>query len=145
MSSLSKLKTLSALERIVQKLKSENKTIVFTNGCFDLLHPGHIKLLEQAKRAGDVLIVALNSDASVKKLKDARRPILNQNARVRIIAAIKWVDYIIIFKELTPLKLIQKIRPHILAKGGDWAAGKIVGRNFAKRVMRIKLEKNYTD
>ena len=92
MSSLSKPETLSALERIVQKLKSENKTIVFTNGCFDLLHPGHIKLLEQAKRAGDVLIVALNSDASVKKLKDARRPILNQNARVRIIAAIKPIE-----------------------------------------------------
>jgi rfaE bifunctional protein nucleotidyltransferase chain/domain len=108
----------------------QNKIVVFTNGCFDVIHPGHIYILERAKALGDVLIVGLNSDASVKRLKGASRPIFNQNDRSEILDALKSVDYVTIFEEDTPLKLIEFFKPDVLVKGGDWPIEKIVGYDF---------------
>ena len=106
------------------------KIVVFTNGCFDVIHPGHTYILERAKALGDVLIVGLNSDASVKRIKGLSRPIFNQNDRAEILTALKSVDYVTIFEEDTPLKLIEFFRPDVLVKGGDWPVEKIVGYDF---------------
>ena len=114
-------------------LVSINKEkIVFTNGCFDILHPGHIYILDQAKSYGDTLIVGLNSDESIKKLKGPKRPKVSQKDRLRILSSIKFVDYAVLFEEDTPLKLIKKIKPNILVKGGDYNADDIVGSEFVK-------------
>jgi len=114
-------------------LESINKEkIVFTNGCFDILHPGHIHILDQAKSYGDILIVGLNSDESIKKLKGPKRPKVSQKDRLRILSSIKFVDYAILFEEDTPLKLIKKIKPNILVKGGDYNSDDIVGSEFVK-------------
>tara|TARA_B100000941_G_C28352322_1_gene472508 strand:+ start:250 stop:714 length:465 start_codon:yes stop_codon:yes gene_type:complete len=114
-------------------LVSINKEkIVFTNGCFDILHPGHIHILDQAKSYGDILIVGLNSDESIKKLKGPKRPKVSQKDRLRILSSIKFVDYAILFEEDTPLKLIKKIKPNILVKGGDYNSDDIVGSEFVK-------------
>lgn len=110
--------------------RAQNKKIVFTNGCFDLLHIGHVTYLEEARRLGDVLIVGINTDASVKRLKGPTRPIQNENDRSRILAALKAVDHTVLFDEDTPLKLIQTVRPDILVKGGDWKPEQIVGSDF---------------
>jgi D-beta-D-heptose 7-phosphate kinase/D-beta-D-heptose 1-phosphate adenosyltransferase len=118
---------------LVKKLKEEGKRIVFTNGCFDLLHLGHVRLLQFAKSRGDILIVGLNSDSSVKKLKGQNRPIINQQDRERFLAALESVDYVVVFSEETPLNLIRKIRPDVLVKGADWLGKKIVGREFVER------------
>ena len=114
-------------------LVSINKEkIVFTNGCFDILHPGHIHILDQAKSYGDILIVGLNSDESIKRLKGPKRPKVSQKDRLRILSSIKFVDYAILFEEDTPLKLIKKIKPNILVKGGDYNSDDIVGSEFVK-------------
>ena len=114
-------------------LVSINKEkIVFTNGCFDILHPGHIHILDQAKSYVDILIVGLNSDESIKKLKGPKRPKVSQKDRLRILSSIKFVDYAILFEEDTPLKLIKKIKPNILVKGGDYNSDHIVGSEFVK-------------
>jgi D-beta-D-heptose 7-phosphate kinase/D-beta-D-heptose 1-phosphate adenosyltransferase len=128
------LKVLSDLnlELVVSEYKHQNKKIVFTNGCFDLLHIGHIRYLEQAKSLGDILIVGINTDVSVQKLKGPSRPIQNENDRAEILASLKAVDHTVLFNEETPLKLIQKIRPHILVKGGDWKIQQIVGWDFVQ-------------
>lgn len=109
-----------------------NKKIVFTNGCFDILHAGHARYLAQAKALGDILVVGLNSDESVKKLKGPTRPIQNQDERKELLLALKAVDAVFIFNEDTPLDLIQKVKPHILVKGGDWPEAQIVGADFVK-------------
>jgi D-beta-D-heptose 7-phosphate kinase/D-beta-D-heptose 1-phosphate adenosyltransferase len=111
-------------------LKSQNKKIVFTNGCFDLLHVGHVRYLQEAKRLGDVLVVGVNSDASVKKLKGPTRPVQIEADRAEILAALGAVDYTVIFNEDTPLKLIETVKPDILVKGGDWKIDQIVGSDF---------------
>jgi len=125
-----KIKSLSEIKKIVQNFKKQGKKIVFTNGCFDLLHYGHVKYLESAKKKGDILIVGLNSDNSVRKIKGKNRPIINENDRARIIAALESVDYVVLFNEETPLKLIKLIKPDILVKGGDWKKSEIVGKDF---------------
>jgi D-beta-D-heptose 7-phosphate kinase/D-beta-D-heptose 1-phosphate adenosyltransferase len=102
--------------------------IVFTNGCFDLLHVGHLRLLERAKRLGDTLIVGLNSDRSVRELKGPERPIIPESERAEMLAGLAAVDYVVIFDELTPLNLIKAIMPNVLVKGGDWTPETIVGR-----------------
>lgn len=107
--------------------RQHGKKIVFTNGCFDLLHVGHIRYLEQAAALGDILIVGINSDDSVKKLKGPTRPIQNQNDRAEILASLKAVNHTVIFSEETPYDLISKVLPHVLVKGGDWAIDQIVG------------------
>ncbi len=110
------------------KLKAEGKTLVFTNGCFDLLHPGHIHYLEKARALGDALIVGLNSDWSVKQLKGPTRPIFPEVERAEILAALESVDYVTVFDEATPQELIASLAPHVLVKGSDWDANEIVGR-----------------
>jgi rfaE bifunctional protein nucleotidyltransferase chain/domain len=108
--------------------KRNARRVVFTNGCFDLLHPGHIRCLEQARELGDVLIVGLNSDASVKQLKGEGRPLLPERERAEILAALECVDAVVIFDELTPREVIARLLPDVLVKGGDWAGDRIVGR-----------------
>ena len=122
----------SALAATIAQLRRAGKTIVFTNGCFDILHPGHIHTLTQAKALGDVLIVGINSDASVKRLKGDQRPILNQTERAVILAALEVVDFVTSFAEDTPLTLIQLLQPDILVKGGDWGAHAVVGREVVE-------------
>ncbi len=116
----------------VAQLRYAGKTIVFTNGCFDILHPGHIYTLTQAKALGDVLIVGLNSDASVKRLKGERRPILSQDERAVMLAALEAVDYVTTFEEDTPYTLIQQLQPDVLVKGGDWAPQTVVGQDIVE-------------
>jgi len=120
------------LVEICANLRHSGKTIVFTNGCFDILHPGHIHTLTQAKTLGDVLIVGINSDASVKRLKGDRRPILNQDERVVMLSALAVVDYVTVFDGDTPLELINLLRPDILVKGGDWSPKAVVGRDVVE-------------
>jgi rfaE bifunctional protein nucleotidyltransferase chain/domain len=121
-----------ALAKRLDSLRREGKRIVFTNGCFDLLHPGHIHTLTQAKALGDVLVVAINSDASVKRLKGERRPILNQEERAVMLSALAMVDYVTIFAENTPLEVIRLLLPDVLVKGGDWGADAVVGREVVE-------------
>ena len=120
------------LKKHLQKIQQEGKEIVFTNGCFDLLHPGHVNYLEQAKALGDILVVAINSDQSVRRLKGNDRPILDQNIRCIMLAALRWVDYVTIFDDPDPLKLIALLEPDILVKGGDWRLQDIVGRELVE-------------
>jgi len=136
------IKTLSELKKLVPLFKREGKKVVFTNGCFDLIHAGHIKLLERARKLGDVLIVGLNSDGSVRRLKGKGRPIVPQSDRARILDSIKYVDYVVIFKEDTPLKLIKELRPDVLVKGGDYKLKEIVGHDIVPKVVRVKLLSN---
>ncbi|EFK95273.1 ADP-heptose synthase [sediment metagenome] len=130
----------NALKPIIDKLKKQGKRIVFTNGCFDLLHPGHLKSFADAKRHGDILVVAINSDRSVKKIKGPTRPVIDEKGRAAMVAALEIVDYVTIFSEETPYELIKLLRPNILAKGGDWKADQIIGREFVNKVVRIKLK-----
>lgn len=114
------------LER--EELRRDGRSLVFTNGCFDLLHPGHVRYLAEARALGDALVVALNSDRSVRALKGKGRPILNQQERAELVAALEAVDYVTIFDEETPLELIAELLPDVLVKGGDWPLDQIVGR-----------------
>ena len=116
---------------------------MFTNGCFDLLHAGHVRLLERARSLGDVLVVGLNSDRSVRALKGRGRPVVGQQDRALVLAALASVDYVTIFDEPTPYELIARLTPDVLVKGGDWSAGAIVGRDLVERrggrVVRLPL------
>ncbi len=125
---MSKILDLKALIRERALLRDKGQMLVFTNGCFDLLHPGHIRYLAQARALGDALLVAVNSDRSVQILKGQGRPILNENERVEVIAALRAVDYVTVFDEETPHSLIIQLRPDVLVKGGDWPLDDIVGR-----------------
>jgi D-beta-D-heptose 7-phosphate kinase/D-beta-D-heptose 1-phosphate adenosyltransferase len=127
-----KVKTLSQISAICKDLRRGKQKIVFTNGCFDLLHVGHIRLLEFAKNNGEILIVGLNSDSSVRRLKGPKRPVLGQEDRATILSAINQVDYIVVFDELTPLRLIKAIRPDTLIKGADYAKEEVVGGGFVE-------------
>tara|TARA_Y100000389_G_scaffold204712_1_gene259128 strand:- start:1358 stop:1843 length:486 start_codon:yes stop_codon:yes gene_type:complete len=118
---------ITKLKNLVQSEKEKNKIIIFTNGCFDIIHPGHIFILEQAKAKGDVLVVGLNSDSSIKNFKSKKRPICNQQDRAYVIAGLSCVDYIFIFDEDTPEKLIMEITPDILVKGKDYIGKEIAG------------------
>lgn len=120
---------LEAMIKERERLGREGLSLVFTNGCFDLLHPGHVRYLKQARALGDALVVALNSDASVRALKGANRPILNQHERAEVIAALESVDYVVVFEEETPRDLIAALIPDLLVKGGDWQIDQIVGRD----------------
>src|SRR4030042_1165489 len=128
-----KVKARRELLRIIKDLKTKGKRIVFTNGCFDLLHIGHVHYLEGAKALGDVLVVGVNGDASVRKLKGPKRPILPEAERAEILSGLGCVDYITLFNETDPLKLITSLRPDVLAKGGDWAKEQIVGKEVVER------------
>jgi len=139
-----KLKDLNSLKKITQKLNKERKKVVFTNGCFDIIHPGHIKLLKEAKKRGNILITAINSDKSIQKIKGNRRPVFNDKARAEIISSLDFVDYVIIFDEPTPYKLIKQLKPDILVKGGDWKKQKIVGKNIVDKIVRVKPLRGYS-
>ncbi|MCW8802763.1 MAG: D-glycero-beta-D-manno-heptose 1-phosphate adenylyltransferase [Ignavibacteriaceae bacterium] len=125
--------SLSELKAIRSKLKAEGKKVVFTNGVFDLIHSGHVDYLSKSKKLGDVLIVGLNTDDSVRRIKGDKRPILKQEERAFVLANIKPVDYVIFFNEDTPEKLISEIIPDVLVKGADWAVEKIVGREIVEK------------
>lgn len=128
-----KIRHIGQLQRIVSRLKADEKRIVFTNGCFDLLHYGHVRYLQEAKAKGDVLIVGVNTDLSVRRLKGPRRPIVSLHDRMRLLAALASVDYVIAFGEDTPLKLIMALRPDVLIKGADWQREKIAGADLVNR------------
>jgi len=121
------LKSLEEIKLIRSALKADNKKVVFTNGCFDIIHAGHIDYLNKAKALGDVLIVGLNTDDSVKRIKGDKRPIINEDERAEIISNLKPVDYIVFFDEDTPAELINELVPDILIKGADWNINEIVG------------------
>ena len=125
-----KLKTWEEIARIIKELKNQKKKIIFTNGCFDILHSGHVKYLAEARELGDVLILGLNSDSSVKRLKGNDRPINNEQERAVVLSALCSVSYIVIFEDDTPYKLINHIKPNILVKGGDWKLVEIVGADI---------------
>jgi D-beta-D-heptose 7-phosphate kinase/D-beta-D-heptose 1-phosphate adenosyltransferase len=137
-----KIKTLKQLIEIRKGLKRRAKRVVFTNGCFDLLHRGHIECLRKAKSFGDVLIVGINSDSSVRKIKGEERPILPQDDRAEILASLEMVDYVLIFSEETPHRVIARLVPDVLVKGGDYKREEIVGKDIVEsgggRVRRVK-------
>ena len=131
-----------------EKLKEENRKIVFTNGCFDIIHKGHVTYLNEAKELGDYLIIGVNSDASVKRLKGIDRPVNNEKDRAFILDNLKPVDSVIIFHEDTPYEIIKEIIPDYLVKGGDWKENEIVGSDIVKanggKVVSLKYVSNYS-
>ena len=131
------IKDWSEISHLVSELKTKDKKIIFTNGCFDILHVGHIKYLEKAKSFGDILILGLNSDKSIRKIKGDSRPINTQADRAYILASLEVVDYLVIFDEDTPLRLIQLIEPDILVKGGDYEGKEVVGQDIAKELKLV--------
>jgi rfaE bifunctional protein nucleotidyltransferase chain/domain len=140
---MSKIITADRLADRLNKARKSGKKIVFTNGCFDLLHVGHVRYLAAAASEGDLLVVGLNSDESVRLIKGAKRPIVPQEQRAEVLAGIECVDYVVLFDEPDPLTLIQTLCPDILAKGADWTEEKIVGAEFVKsnggKIVRISL------
>ena len=126
---MNRIKTREEIKAIRKKLKTKGKRVVFTNGVFDIIHSGHVDYLNKAKASGDVLIVGVNSDASVKRIKGKKRPILNEKERAFIVSNLKAVDYVTLFEEDTPGELINELIPDVLIKGADWALDKIVGRD----------------
>lgn len=128
-----KLKNLGELEAIASEARRAGKTVVFTNGCFDLLHRGHVHILREARGKGDILIVGINSDRSVRGIKGPARPILAETDRIELIAAMEMVDYVVLFDESDPRKLIEAIKPNVLAKGGDWGQDGVVGADIVER------------
>jgi D-beta-D-heptose 7-phosphate kinase/D-beta-D-heptose 1-phosphate adenosyltransferase len=117
----------------LEGLRKKGKKIAFTNGCFDILHVGHVRYLREAKKTADVLVLALNSDSSVRLLKGEERPLIPEKERAEILAALEFIDFVTIFEELTPLELINYLKPDILIKGGDWPEKKVVGREEIKK------------
>jgi len=140
---LNKILTHEEIAREAGRLKKAGKRIDFTNGCFDILHAGHVRYLAAARAEGDILVVGLNSDKSVKLIKDGKRPIVTQTQRAEVISALSSVDFVILFDEPDPLKLIQDVRPDVLVKGGDWAEKDIIGADFVKanggKVVRVSV------
>ena len=128
----SKIKDLSKMKQEVGRRKSKGKKVVFTNGCFDILHPGHTRYLYAARELGDYLIVAVNSDSSVRIIKGEGRPILPQEVRAELLAALSCVDGVVIFDEDNPLEVIQYLMPDVLVKGGDWVEEEIIGADVVK-------------
>ena len=143
-----KIQTLSEIKKTIDQLKVNRKRIVFTNGCFDLLHTGHTRYLSAAKALGDYLVVAVNSDRSVKAIKGPKRPVMTQEDRVELLAALDAVDGVVIFDEENPLKVIQYLMPDILVKGGDWKEDEIIGADVVKEtggeVKRIPYVSGYS-
>lgn len=148
MSFKDKIVLIEDAEKRCQELKASGLQIVFTNGCFDLLHVGHITYLEKAKALGDFLVVGLNSDASVSKLKGAGRPIKKIESRAAVLAGLESVDMVIVFEEDTPIQLITRLGPHVLVKGGDYKLDEIVGADFVLKnngeVRTIKFVQGYS-
>lgn len=130
---MNKILDRKTLKEKLDILRKEGKKIAFTNGCFDILHVGHIRYLREAQKTADVLVLALNSDTSVQSIKGEKRPLVCEEERAEILAALEFIDFVTVFPELTPLELINYLRPDILIKGGDWPEDKIVGRDDVKK------------
>ena len=134
--------------RLVERLRAEGRRIVFTNGVFDLLHPGHVRYLLYARSLGDALIVGVNADASVRRIKGASRPIVPEDERAEVVAALETVDAAVVFEEDTPAAIIRVVQPDVLVKGADWPADQIVGRDTVEarggRVVLADLEPGYS-
>ena len=128
-----KYKSVEELSAMSAQARKAGRVVVFTNGCFDLVHRGHIHLLRQAKALGDILIVGLNSDVSVKTIKGPDRPIMPEADRIELIAALEMVDYVVVYSELDPYHIIAAIKPNVLVKGGDWSADEIVGADVVQQ------------
>jgi rfaE bifunctional protein nucleotidyltransferase chain/domain len=126
---MNKVLTKEALRKELDRLREEGKSIAFTNGCFDILHVGHVRYLTEAKKTADILVLALNSDSSVRTIKGEKRPLIPQGERAEVLAGLSSINYVTIFDEATPLELIKYLKPDILIKGGDWAEENIVGRD----------------
>ena len=143
MAASEKIVTLKDLVARLEKIRTTGKKLVFTNGCFDLLHVGHVRYLAEAKSQGDLLVVGLNSDDSVRMIKGDKRPIVGQDNRAEVLAALASVDYVVIFDEPDPLRLIQTIQPDVLVKGEDWAADAIIGarevKSWGGRIVRVSF------
>ena len=141
--SSTKIVTVDNLVPLLDEARRAGKKVVFTNGCFDILHAGHVRYLAAAGSEGDLLVVGLNSDTSVRLIKGDQRPIVNQDQRGEVLASLGCVDYVVLFNEPDPLSLIQTLKPDILAKGADWTEETIIGAEFVKsrggRVVRISL------
>ncbi|MCD6154081.1 MAG: D-glycero-beta-D-manno-heptose 1-phosphate adenylyltransferase [Syntrophobacterales bacterium] len=129
---MNKILSKDRLKKAIEKQKKEGKRIVFTNGCFDILHAGHARYLNEAKKLGDILVLAINSDASVQSIKGKQRPLIPQNERAYVVASLEAVDYVTIFDDDTPLRLIECLKPHIIVKGGDWTEENVVGGKLVK-------------
>ena len=140
---LLKIKNQAAMKEVVEKAKREGKKVVFTNGCFDILHQGHVRYLSEAKKCGDYLIVGLNSDQSVRNIKGKNRPLMPEGARAELLAALCFVDGVVIFNEKDPFAIIKYLQPQILVKGADWSEDDIIGAKLIKKtggeVKRIPL------
>jgi D-beta-D-heptose 7-phosphate kinase/D-beta-D-heptose 1-phosphate adenosyltransferase len=132
-----KIKELEELREIVEGLKKDGKRICFTNGCFDIVHQGHVFYLEEARRHGDCLIVGVNTDSSVREIKGENKPIIPLEGRMTVLAALEAVDYVVPFAEPDPFELISHLRPHVLVKGGDWDEREVVGRELVEETIVI--------
>ena len=130
---MDKILSREALKQEIDRLRGEGKMVAFTNGCFDILHVGHVRYLRDAGKICDVLILALNSDTSVRAIKGDKRPLVPEDERADVAAALEFVDYVTIFDELTPLELIEYLHPDVIVKGGDWVEENVVGRDSVKR------------
>ena len=141
-----KIVNIKELKEIINKISKENNDfkIVFTNGCFDILHRGHVEYLQKAKELGDLLILGLNSDSSVKRLKGENRPINNEKDRAIVLSALECIDFVIIFDDDTPFELIKNLKPDILVKGGDYKLENVIGREFAKETILIDFVDGYS-
>ena len=140
-----KIISLPSLKRKLWRLKQNGKRIVFTNGCFDILHYGHVRYLQDARSKGDCLVVAVNSDSSIKKIKAKNRPVIAQSDRLKTVAALASVDFVVLFSEDSPLRLIKALKPDVLIKGADWSKKKIIGADFVEsyggKVLTVNLVK----
>jgi rfaE bifunctional protein nucleotidyltransferase chain/domain len=143
-----KVMSRTRLAALIGSLQGQGRRVVFTNGCFDLLHPGHVRYLERARALGDILVIAVNSDDSVRRLKGPGRPIIPESDRSEVVAALQCVDYVTIFTEDTPLEVIEQLRPDVLVKGGDWPKDQIVGRRSVEQrggqVVTIEFEQGFS-
>lgn len=143
-----KIKNPEQLKKIISECKKRKKKIAFTNGCFDILHAGHVSYLKDAKKRADILIAALNTDSSVRRIKGPSRPVAGLRDRQEVIAALESVDYVTSFPETTPLRLISKLKPDLVVKGGDWKVKDIVGREavaaYGGKAISVKYRKGYS-
>ena len=130
---MNKILERETLRNKLEALRKKGKKIAFTNGCFDILHVGHVRYLREAKKTADVLVLALNSDSSVRSIKGEKRPLVSEQERAEVLAALEFIDFVTIFPELTPLELINYLKPDVLIKGGDWPEEKVVGREEIKK------------
>jgi rfaE bifunctional protein nucleotidyltransferase chain/domain len=143
-----KVRSLDELKTLTAAARTHGKIVVFTNGCFDLLHRGHLHLLREAKALGDLLVVAVNSDRSIQTLKGPSRPIVTESHRLELIAALEMVDYVLLFDAPDPYAIISILRPDVLVKGGDWSAEEVVGRDLVEKsggkVVRVPYLKGFS-